>query len=260
VMRRTPAEFYVKYRLLAERDRPIADVTRDLVEELVFVPHEGYAERLRERMQLPQNFRPTDLGHRPSQDLLRREHIWSMYFPHRGTREALALFQDVQPRMAVQLLIAGSVDEDIIVKVASEHLGVPFSGAGLREFKHYFWNTRLLSRIELAEYVRTFFKDEEMARIAVLPPEPMTAARAMVAIGAKPPTMDEREALESQLAACTMLGAVYVRDLHPGPSQANALRSIAETTAMLREAVTEIARSFGGGGDVIHLAAGSRST
>jgi hypothetical protein len=239
MIRRSPAEIYIKYRLLLDRDKPIADVTRDLADELVFVPNEKYAARLRERMSIPPDFDPGSLGHRPSQALLRREGVWALFYPSHPVRQAVTLFENLRARMDVQTLITGGVEPEVIVQIVAERHRVPLSVRGLAEFARCFWNTRLLTRQELDEYVAAFLHDHELSRIAAAPPDEVNAMRAMAAVGVMPPLVPRRQMLERIAADCWRVTAACARDLPPGPAQTAALRAGADALLMLTDAVAQ---------------------
>ena len=236
MIRRSPAEYYIRYRLLASPRVEIGTLIEELEEDLIFVPSRKYVEKLRRRMNIPMPFRPRSLADTASQKLLGDQRVWSMFHASQGTRQARALLQNLRPRMAIQLLLAASVPDELIVEVAHDHLHVALSAHGLQEFRHYFWNVGLLSRIELGEYIEQHFRDHEMARVSRLPPDKMTTARALLCLGLPPPSMTDREIFDGQRSACAVLGSVYVRELEPDAHQAQAVKTNVETMLILNEA------------------------
>jgi len=241
-MRRSPAEYYIRYRLLRDRDLPVEQVMSELADELVFAPGGQYAARLRQQMTPPEDFRPHDLGHEPSQRFLRRHKVRSLFHPHRGTREAIALFDDVRARTAVQTLIVAGADAERIVGTVNEHFGIVLSAAGLAEYWHYYWDVGRLTKVELIEYAKELLSDDDLARIAAAPPGPATVIRACATLGLPLPEVDEAETVRSLLAVTSGLGPLYATSLPPGPAQAQALKANAETVLVLREMVAEIRR------------------
>ena len=241
MMRRTPFDRFVRYRLVREPVRATSEIMMDLADELVPLPGASYLDRLRAQMKVPQSFRPNDLGDRPTQEFLRRWGIWSMFHLHAGTREAIAVFADVRARTALQTLIAGSAPDEVVLDVAANHLHVTLSLTGLREFRHYFWNTAPMTRRELAKFIRTFLDDEEMARIASLPPGPSTVARAMFVLGMPPAKIDPEESLRDMFATTGLMFDEYARELPPGPGRSIAMKHMVDAALDLREVLAEIA-------------------
>ena len=164
-----------------------------------------------------------------------------MFHPHAGTREAKAVFADVRARAALQTLIAGSAPDEVVLDVAANHLHVTLSLTGLREFRHYFWNTAPMTRRELAKFIRTFLDDEEMARIASLPPGPSTVARAMFVLGMPPAKIDPEESLRDMFATTGLMFDEYARELPPGPGRSIAMKHMVDAALDLREVLAEIA-------------------
>ena len=117
MIRRSPAEYFVRYRLLESPRVEVDTLIEELEEELIFVPSNKYVEKLRRTMNIPAPFRPRSLAEKASQDLLIAQGVWTMFHPATVTREARALLQNVRPRMAVQLLLAASVPDEMIVEV-----------------------------------------------------------------------------------------------------------------------------------------------
>ena len=79
MIRRSPAEFYIRYRILKDPAKTDKDLIKDLMSELVFVPNETYLKDLRVEMTPPPGFKPEMLGHAQSQFFLTSRGIWSMF-------------------------------------------------------------------------------------------------------------------------------------------------------------------------------------
>lgn len=170
-MRTSPAEYYIRYRLVNDRDKSAEAISKELASEMVFPPSKPYLDDLRKEMTPPRSvFQPYNLQHLPSQQFLRRFGIWSMYHPSRGTQEATAVFGHLRARALLHTLIAGPHPDVAILEVmAARYPELPLSTAGLAEFKHYFWNIRLLTLEELIDYCSIFLKDKTMLTILRAP-------------------------------------------------------------------------------------------
>lgn len=188
---RSPAEHYIRYRLVKEANRPLQDIEEDLRRELVYPPHKDYTQRLRDEMQIPKVFEPLKLSNVVTQAFLRRYGIKSMWHPNRGTLEAVDVFSRRRPRSLLQSLIAGPFPDNAILELFIRKGKMPLSDKGLDEFRHYFWNVQLLNAQELASYVSAFLKDPILLAVTSVPDTPDGMLFALDKVGVVPNIVDE---------------------------------------------------------------------
>ncbi|NMC34674.1 MAG: hypothetical protein GYA36_19805 [Veillonellaceae bacterium] len=192
-MRRSPAEYYIRYRLITDRTKSTDDIAKDLADELVFAPNKKYLEEMRQRIVVPSLFRPKDLRDLVTQTFLRSQGVWTMFHQPSATLEALNVFGDMGARSLLQALIAGPHADQVVLDVFRKRAAMPLSEAGLAEFKHYFWNLKLLTLEELADYVAAFLHDRTLLRILRLPKSPANMFVSMYKLGIHPKELDEAE-------------------------------------------------------------------
>jgi len=191
---RSPAEHYIRYCLIRDLAKPTDDIARDLQAELVFGPGKGYFQKLRDEMIVPKVFRPDSLTDKVSSDFLKRWGVWSMWHPHRGTREALSIFSKPRQRSLLQMLVSGPQPDSIIIETFIRKAKAPLSDDGLDEFRHYFWNVALLSAEELGEYVSAFMPTHRtLSQVIKAPGDEMGHLYVGVKLGILPNFMDDAE-------------------------------------------------------------------
>lgn len=194
---RSPAEHYIRYRLIKNPGASADDVARELQAELVFGPGKGYFQKLREEMVVPKSFHPDRLTDHVSQSFLKRHGVWTMWHPHRGTREALSVFKSPRQRVLLQTLVSGPQPDPVIIDIFIRKAKVGLSDDGLDEFRHYFWNVRLLSTAELTEYVSAFMPAEHgLRQIIKAPSNVLGNVYAGVRVGILPNFVDDVEMLD----------------------------------------------------------------
>lgn len=244
MIRRSPAEFYIRYRILKDPAKSDKDLIKDLMSELVFVPNEAYLKDLRVEMTPPPGFKPEMLGHAQSQFFLTSRGIWSMFYPGPATREAKRVFDDVRTRSMLQTLICGPNIDEIVRDAFLRKSTLPLSEAGLKEFKHYFWNIDLLSPPELVEYIKSFLKDYRMSDAARMPVSPNAIQSTLHEVGVNPGAIDNSEAvLWYKHAFLALLPKQELMQV--GPGQSIAMRNGFESFAECCRVEKELARESG---------------
>jgi hypothetical protein len=146
---RSPAEYYIKY-LLSNPSKSIADIDVELGK--LDIPVElKYLEYLANSLKFPRNYSPLDPSHRPTRNFLKKERIYKMWFPDPLVREAVKIYQSPAVRDTVcTALLNGFTPNDVLQIIRQLH---KFSAMeeSIVEFKHYFWNTDLLTQDELTD-------------------------------------------------------------------------------------------------------------
>ena len=110
----------------------------------------AYITHLRDNRTFPLNYDPMNKDHRPSMDFLQSEGIFEMWFPTDATLEAVEFASTPQTREIICALIAADAPLDKSCQWLLEHLCVETSVETLKEFRHYFWNVKLLSTADMA--------------------------------------------------------------------------------------------------------------
>ena len=195
--RRSPAEYYIKYRLLLDPKTDPVLLAKDLEREMVFSPRTEYIPQLRSAMPLPVTFRPYNLTDRVSTDVLLQHGVWSMFHPSTAVKEATRAFKNDSARQLLEALASLPAPNAVICSVFYARTDLPLSEEGLKEFRHYFWNTQLMRQEELVAYVLKYYKDKLLAGLIRTPPSPEHLVIAYSKLGVHQEHLDEREVLEA---------------------------------------------------------------
>jgi len=196
-IRRSPAEFYIRYRLIAAPDADPVELAQELEREMVFSPAPDYLPRLRAEMQPLEVFRPYDKTHLPSQQFLVRWGVWSYFHPHTGTRQAMQIFENERARQQMEILLSGPNPDGVIIDVVKARMGLPLGDAGLREFRHYFWNTSLLRLEELSAYVTKYFSDKNLVQAMHLTKNQANSILSLSKMGVQRAKIDDEQTMQT---------------------------------------------------------------
>lgn len=109
-----------------------------------------YLQHLRNNMKFPYGFDPMNENHRPSMEFIHSEGIYEMWFPTDATNEAVEFASTPEIREVVTALIAARAPLDRATQWLMEHLNIETSVKTLIEFRHYFWNLKLLTSTDIA--------------------------------------------------------------------------------------------------------------
>ena len=149
---RSPSEYYIKY-LISKRDYEDPDIILKVLEDYNLLGiGTKYIERLIEGMEpFPEPWTPNDRTSETTKYL--KEHkIYNLWFPDSHVKEAYEILSLPQIREDVErLLIAPLRLEEVLRRINKQHPDSIFTLGGIRSFRHYFWNRRLLSMHEWEE-------------------------------------------------------------------------------------------------------------
>lgn len=221
-MRRSPAEYYIRFRLIADRKKNVDDIAKALAGELVFPPNKEYLVNLRREMAMPMVFRPKELTDMPSQVFIRAQGVFTMFHPTRAWNEAKQAFDDLHARSLLQSLVSGPHPDPTILDVYRMRTNLPMSEAGLKEFKHYYWNMSIVTLDELAEYVRLFLGDKTLQTMLRLPksPDAMFVSMARLGVIAKDLEAVEGYKMFQRFFLQDATELMTLREVHPQRSAA----------------------------------------
>jgi hypothetical protein len=239
-MRRSPAEFHIRYRLIELADVPVDQIAAQLADDLEPVD-EPYLQKLRRQMPIPDGFDPADLRNVVSQESIRRWGIWSAFHPSRAMREASEAYEKLHVRRAVQLLLASGAGDDLTLALAAQDLRVVLTAEGLAQFRHFYFNMALMARPELVRHARERLQDHELALLATMPPGPSTTRRALLVLGLAHGHVEVQRMLEDHLDRLDAAGSASAWCMTPGPAQAAALHHVGESMVKTQTALAAIA-------------------
>ena len=255
MIRRSPAEYYIKYLLLNPKPFGDVDIEGILKEHQLDYPAAGYLGRLRSRLKIPKPFYPYNEQHKSSHMFLVSEKVHTMFFPDVATEGALDLL--FNPK-AKELVEAMAIIREPLPFIATrlQRLGLgTFTVGEIKRFLHFFWNVDLVDNTELRTLIVKRAKDlslvdnDRQTRLvsdilekaiytdprfmATQSPVPIVAAlRLQVRFGFSPTRIDTAQLAElgSKLAAA---GAVEAGALG-GPKAAEQMRDYATAAKELQ--------------------------
>jgi len=219
MIRRSPAEYYLKYLVSHPDGHGDEDIRTICEEKGIDVIGNRYLTRVRRQTIAPLPFRPMDNMHLPSQRFLTKHRLRSLYFPDEAHSVAMCILE--KPRLkeyTEAMLLTGAPPASICLGLKRAH-SVDVTEDGLRRFRHYFWNIDLLDFTEMRAlmfmrgmapskedatseekqnawaYGQAFRKDPRKLA-ADLPYSPMSAVLAQVRMGMSPVGVQFSDILE----------------------------------------------------------------
>lgn len=163
------------------------------------MPYKGYVEEVFRQIQadLPRNYSPRDRSHKPTVRFLKKHKIRGMWLSRESTKKAMALFMNGPLREMTEAMLLTSMGSEEIAQSISFLGAVHVSDKAIREYKHYFWNTDLLSYEDWAYYLST--PSIKAAQLTALksPRNPDGVTLTLYKMGIMPQNMDKLSILKS---------------------------------------------------------------
>jgi len=101
----------------------------------------------------PVNYSPRDRSHRPSTRFLKREKIRGLWHELESTKRATALFLNGPMREIAEALILTSMSNEEVAETVAYLGGMDMPAKAITEFRHYFWNTELMTFDDWSYYL-----------------------------------------------------------------------------------------------------------
>lgn len=226
MIRRSPAEYYIKYLLLRPENYDDEDIIEVLAEHQLDYPGGDYLDRLRKRLVKPETFYPLNEEHQASYRVLVRERVHTMFFMDPRTRGALALLNSPKDKEVIEAMTIVQ-DPPALVAHRLAGMGTTTNVGAVKRYLHYFWNVDLVDHAELRALldIRTqrvsLNKDDKESRmvesslqrarwndsrnIAIASPSPeMASMRLQLRHGIMPNKMQLAKMIESGIAVCAV--------------------------------------------------------
>ena len=153
MIRRSPAELYIKYLLLHPDNYDLRAV-RDIVRgQQLDYPGDDYVKGLRERLRPPSPFHPTNKLHRNSFKFLLKEQISGLFHPDESCLLARRILDAPRAKEAIETMaIIGNSHKQIAAVV--RRLGNPCTPLAVDRYCQFYWNTKIVSNTELRALLR----------------------------------------------------------------------------------------------------------
>jgi len=153
-MNKHPATYFIKYIILAYPSYTDDDVLKIIRDWGFLDPKEmSFFALLKNDLEPPTDFDPTNILHRPSMKFLRSEKVYEMFMPNAEMHDAWAILADPEKRLLAEHLLLSRLDLTMACKKINQEQNLDFTVRALELFKHYFWNISLLTFDEWGRYL-----------------------------------------------------------------------------------------------------------
>ena len=170
-MAKHPSEFFIKYLLIKDEKVGNATILKTLEDWGFLSPQDTYLEFLRQDIEKPVPFDPTNKLHRPSMKYLRDQRVHELFFPTDAVEEAWAILSDPNKRLVVEQLLLSRLDLKSAIHRINKTRNWLLTADGVSMFQHFFWNVPLLTFDEWGRFLygRTAMYDRYMGLLTAPP-------------------------------------------------------------------------------------------
>lgn len=225
MIRRSPAEFYLKYLIVhpvGYRNEQIHEMCKkDQVDSLDDI----YIERLRSTCVPPSPFYPQNKLHAKSQRFLLKEKIQLLFHSNEYSLEALKLLKVPRAKEFVEAMILSGAPAELIANALGTHRRFPCAAKTVELYCHFFWNIDLLDTTELrallqlrapaekdvpkeqkasAGIYQKAFRDDPRVVAANLPNSPIMALMSQMKMGVMPRNVNLSDIIITTRAVAAM--------------------------------------------------------
>ena len=262
MIRRSPAELYIKYLIIhprGYRNDEIKDVLT--FAQLDFIG-DWYVDRLRLELQVPTPFYPRITTHVRSQEFLLQNGLRRFFQPDEAVRQAFDVLQKPRVKEYVETLLISNAPPSSLSHYLKSYMHFTIGFDGIMFFKNAFWNVDLIDSVELRALLqrrgealeghtdpqvmaqhRAFKKasyNDPRRAAAEMPFSPVSTMISMMKMGFFPGKFEL-----AKLAEGTRIGALarsYEATFRDGPEDHVKARDYANTAKMITEILENIVR------------------
>jgi hypothetical protein len=218
MIRRSPAELYIKYLLLHPRQYTDEQITEILKFAQLDVLGGWYLERLRGNLHPPEPFHPFDATHASSCKYLLLNGLKALFHPDRSGKKAFEILERPRIKEFVEAMISVNAPHAAISGAVSKQYKFDCTVEVIDRYRAFFWNVELLDSTELRAIIqlrvdsleedsnpevrkqhaavkRAFYKDARKTA-ADMPFSPMSALSAQMRMGITPSLLDLAKVIE----------------------------------------------------------------
>lgn len=218
MIRRSPAERYIKYLLLHPQGYDNAQIKEMLEDVQLDYVSDRYVERLRGGLRPPTPFYPTDVRHSPSQRFLLEKGLTWVFRPDVAGQQAFKILERPRVKEFVEAMLTSGAPTAAIAAAATRQRGFSCNALTIARYKSFFWDTDLLDSTELRALLqlrvdslashpdaqvqaqhgavkRAYYNDARRAA-AELPFSPLSALVAQMRMGLMPTRVDLAKVIE----------------------------------------------------------------
>jgi hypothetical protein len=275
MIRRSPAEVYIKYLILHPRRYSNEDI-RDILEfaQLDFVGN-WYVDKIRGTLTPPDPFHPFDAKHALSSRYLLAQGLAWIFHPDEHGRRAFTILERPRIKEFVETMVVANAPAVAISHACTKQHRFECSSVVIERYRYFFWNVDLVDSTELRALLQLRFDNVETHRnpevastykavrsasykdarktAADLPFSPLSAMIAQMRMGASPSKLDVAMVLHySQKMAVARLAESLSNNAKGDSSRAldfstviekvtNSIEKIVTPDAQLRDQLAAIA-------------------
>jgi hypothetical protein len=149
-----PAETFIKYLLIKDKDVTDAEVLKTLQDWGFLSPHDNYLGFLRQKIaNVPANFDPANRLSRTSMNYLREHGVFELFFPTAATHEAWDILGDPFKRLQVEQVLLARLDRKAVAGRLNKKYNWHLTAEGLSAFHDFFWNVKSMSWDEWGRFL-----------------------------------------------------------------------------------------------------------
>lgn len=270
MIRRSPAEVYLKYMLL----HPKGFSKRDILEACEYAQldalGESYLERLRKNLKPPPEFYPFDEFHWPSQRFLLEEGLQPIFLPDKRGRKAFEILRKPRAKEFIEAMALLNAPLPSVARIVTREKGVDCTAEDLTVYQSFFWDLSVVDSTEVRALIKlrvshTQFSGEDIAAqqaalagaywgdarkvAADLPSSPWSALVTQMRMGLMPAQVDL--GLAAQSAVHVLMAKIMEAACGSGSRDAErvvaytaALRSMREVQATLSSPEAELRKQM----------------
>jgi hypothetical protein len=161
MIRRSPAEFYIKYLILHPDRLTDDDIVRTLRENQLDYPGPGYLDRVRATLKPPVPFYPLRETDLPSYRFLQKQKVHRLFFRDAHMDLALEVLQSPKAKEVMEtLLILAAEPTDICFRLRK--FGFNVLPKAVEYYAHFFMNMTLVDPTEIRALISVRVEDMQL--------------------------------------------------------------------------------------------------
>ncbi len=154
MIRRSPAEMYLKYMLLHPKRFSDAVVLEACEYAQIDALGATYLRRLRSSLQPPTEFYPFDEYHWTSQRYLLEQGLQRIFFPDKRGKKAFELLRKPRAKEFIEAMAMLNAPTSSVARIVTRDKGVPCVAADIDTYLSFFWDLSLVDSTEMRAIIK----------------------------------------------------------------------------------------------------------
>lgn len=261
MIRRSPAEAYIKYLVLHPKKHTNQDIKDICAFAQLDVLGDWYINRLRAQLDPPAPFHPFDRNHKASRNYILATGLGELFTPDDAGRKAFKILELPRVKEFIEAMIISNAPSVAIAYSCGTQFRFPCAPLVIDRYRAFFWNVDLIDSTELRallafrfsltednqdkdikkqhEFLKRAYWSDARKTAADLPFSPLSALIAQMRMGVMPSDMDLSKVLEmaQRTAALRTVEAVILNGKGDAMKALDFASVIEKTTNVLKEVV-----------------------